>query len=196
VPGLGDPPGLWGRGAGRAAGRCAGLGGVRGGEQVVGAGEELAGDRSGGDLLPAPAGDRGAGGAEFRGAFGGLSCLVEDPAQPGRALFGDVPVADGQIRSADCWGQPGPAGQLAGRRERVMSPISASITSAVNWPTPGSAVKTLTRGSALACWRSSPSIRSTAGARASMNARQSVTISRDTAGRPSSASHPRPGPLQ
>ena len=77
----------------------------------------------------------------------------------------DVPVPDGQIRAADRRGQPGLAGQLAGVRERLMSPISASMTSAVNWPTPGSVVKTLTRGSALACWRSSPSIRSMTGAR-------------------------------
>jgi hypothetical protein len=39
------------------------------------------------------------------------------------------------------------------------------MTSAVNWPTPGSVVRVLTLGSALACWRSSPSIRSMTGAR-------------------------------
>src|SRR5207244_2953200 len=57
--------------------------------------------------------------------------------------------------------------QLASLRalgNRVMSPISASITSAVNWPTPGSVVSVLTRGSALARARSSPSIRSVTGA--------------------------------
>src|SRR6266550_4248019 len=86
--------------------------------------------------------------------------------------------------------------QLASLRalgKRVMSPISASMTSAVNWPTPGSVVKILTRGSALACWRSSPSIRSVRGARPSMTARASVTISRETAGSSSPASQPRPG---
>ena len=44
--------------------------------------------------------------------------------------------------------------QLASLRalgNRVMSPISASRTSAVNGPTPGSWVRTLTRGSDLAC---------------------------------------------
>ena len=46
-----------------------------------------------------------------------------------------------------------------------MSPISASMTSAVNCPTPGSVVRVLTRGSAVACWRSSPSIRPVTGAR-------------------------------
>ena len=64
--------------------------------------------------------------------------------------------------------------QLASLRalpNRVMSPISASMTSAVNWPTPGSVVKILTRGPALACWRSSPSIRSVSGARPWMRAR-------------------------
>jgi len=58
--------------------------------------------------------------------------------------------------------------QLASLRalgKRVMSPISASMTRAVNWPTPGSVVKILTRGSALACWRSSPSIRPVSGPR-------------------------------
>ena len=44
--------------------------------------------------------------------------------------------------------------QLASLRalpNRVMSPISASMTSAVNWPTPGTLVRVLARGSALAC---------------------------------------------
>jgi len=37
-----------------------------------------------------------------------------------------------------------------------MSPISASMTSAVNSPTPGGVLSTLTRGSAFARWCSSP----------------------------------------
>ena len=64
-----------------------------------------------------------------------------------------------------------------------MSPISASMTRAVNWPAPGSVVSVVTRGSALACWRSSPSIRPVTGARPPVTARQSATISRDTGGR-------------
>jgi len=79
---------------------------------------------------------------------------------------------------------------------RLMSPISASMTSAVNSPAPGSVRSTLTRGSALARACSSPSIRPVSGARPSMTARQSVTISREAAGRSSSASQPRPGPVQ
>jgi hypothetical protein len=58
--------------------------------------------------------------------------------------------------------------QLASLRalgNRLMSPISASMTRAVNWPTPGGVVRVLTRGPALACWRSSPSIRSISTAR-------------------------------
>ena len=89
--------------------------------------------------------------------------------------------------------------QLASLRAlptRLMSPISASITRAVNSPAPGSVLSTLTRGSALARACSSPSIRSITGARPSMTARQSVMISRDEGGRPSSASQPRPGPVQ
>ncbi len=46
-------------------------------------------------------------------------------------------------------------------------------------PGPGSVRSTLTRGSALACWCSSQSIRSMTGARPSITARQPVTISRD-----------------
>jgi hypothetical protein len=75
-----------------------------------------------------------------------------------------------------------------------MSPISASITKAVNSPTPGSVRSTLTRRSALAWACSSPSSRPVSGARPSMTARQWVTISRDEGGRPGSASQPRPGP--
>jgi hypothetical protein len=92
--------------------------------------------------------------------------------------------------------RPAQAASLRALPKRVMSPISATMTSAVNSPTPGSAWSALIRGSALACWCSSPSIRSITGARPSMTARQSVTISREAAGRSSSASQPRPGPVQ
>src|SRR6185312_13730729 len=71
-----------------------------------------------------------------------------------------------------------------------------SITRAVNWPTPGSLVRVLTRGSALACWRSSPSIRSISGARPSITARQSVTTSRETGGRSSPGQPAAAGPGQ
>ena len=91
---------------------------------------------------------------------------------------------------------PAQAASFRALPNRVMSPISASITSAVNSPTPGSVVSVLTRGSVLARACSSPSIRLISGARPSMTARQSVTISRDAAGRSSSASQPRPGPVQ
>jgi hypothetical protein len=59
---------------------------------MVGAGEQLTGDRDGRDLLPAPVGHRLVGVSELRVAFGGLRRLDEDPAQPHRALLGDVPV--------------------------------------------------------------------------------------------------------
>jgi len=49
---------------------------------------------------------------------------------------------------------PAQEASLRALPNRLMSPISASMTSAVNWPTPGSVVRVLTRGSALACWRS------------------------------------------
>ena len=76
--------------------------------------------------------------------------------------------------------------QLASLRalsNREMSPISATITSAVNFRMPSSVVSVLTRGSALACWCSSASSRSMTGARQSITARQSVMISRDAGGR-------------
>jgi error-prone DNA polymerase len=63
-------------------------------------------------------------------------------------------------------------------------------------PDAGQRVSTLTRGSALACARTSPSSRSIVTASASREARLSVMISRDTGGRSSSASQPRPGPVQ
>ena len=71
------------------------------GQQVPGPGQQLAGDRDGGDLLPAMLGDAGVGSGELGGPLGGLRRLVEHPAQPGRALFGDVPVPDGPVRAAD-----------------------------------------------------------------------------------------------
>jgi hypothetical protein len=73
------------RGRGDSAGGAWFLGGRAAGEQVAGAGEQLAGDRDGRDLLPAALGDGGVGGGELRGALGGLRGLVEDPPQPRRA---------------------------------------------------------------------------------------------------------------
>jgi hypothetical protein len=79
---------------------------------------------------------------------------------------------------------------------RVMSPISASSTMAVNSPTPGSVVSTFTRGSVFAracsCWSS----RSMVGVIASMNARLSAMTCRDTAGSGNASSQARPGPVQ
>ena len=118
-PGLGDPPGLGVHdgGASRGAGgrRAGGLGC---GEQVVGAGEQLAGDCDGGDLRPAAFDDRGVGGGELRGPLGGLGGLVQDPPQPRRPLFGDVPVPDTQVRAADGRGQPGEFREVMTRNPR------------------------------------------------------------------------------
>ena len=112
MPGAWRPSRLHGRRSG-----VVGVGGLHVGQQVPGAGQQLAGDRDGGDLLPAAFGDGRVGGGELRGPLGGLRRLVQDPPQPGRALLGDVPVPDGQVRAADGRGQPGPAGQLAGAAE-------------------------------------------------------------------------------
>ena len=120
------------------------------GEQVIGAGYELAGDRRGGDLAAAAAGDGLVAGGEVRVPLGRLRRLAQHPPGPGRALLGDVPVADGAVAAADSRGKAGQAASLRADPNRVMSPISASRTSAVNGPTPGSWVRTLTRGSAFA----------------------------------------------
>src|SRR6516164_749687 len=77
-----------------------------------------------------------------------------------------------------------------------MSPISARMTSAVNGPTPGSWVSTLTRGPDRARWTTSQSSRSIRTSTASISASPSSTTSREAAGRGSQASQSRPGPLQ
>jgi hypothetical protein len=78
------------------------------------------GDRDHGDLLPAPLGARGVGGSELRGPPGSLRGLVEHPPQPGRALFADAPVPDGQVRARR--ESVGPAGQLASAGEAADIP--------------------------------------------------------------------------
>ena len=67
---------------------------------------------------------------------------------------------------------------------------------AVNGPTPGSWVSTLTRGSDRARRCTSQSSRSIGCWRASISIRPSSITSRETAGSSSEASHSRPGPLQ
>ena len=98
----------------RLAGRT-GAGGV--GEQVAGAGEQLAGDRGGGDLGAAAAGDRLVAGGEVGMPPGLLRGLAQDPADPDRPLPGDVPVPDGAVAAAHGRGEPGPGRQLARRGE-------------------------------------------------------------------------------
>jgi hypothetical protein len=64
-PGWATPPGR-SRRCRRGRGRWRGCGVFGVGEQVPGAGEQLAGDRGGGDLLPAPGGDGLVAGGELR----------------------------------------------------------------------------------------------------------------------------------
>jgi hypothetical protein len=104
-------------------------------------------------------------------------------------------VADRAVAAAHRRGEPGPGGQLAGRAETADVTVSASRTSAVNTPAPGSRVNSVTRGSAFARWRTSASSRSIGCCRASMSARPSSMTSRETAGSSGEASHWRPGPL-
>ena len=148
-------------GAGRGvAGRVAGRGVLGVGEQVPGTGGQFAGDRRGGDLPAPPFGDALEGGRELWGALGGLRRLAQHPAQPHRALFGDVPVVGDPVAAADGRGEPGPDASWRAEANRLMSPASARMTSAVNGPMPGNWVSTLTRGSDRVRWRISQSSRS------------------------------------
>ena len=72
----------------------AGLAGGAGVGELIGAGEELAGDRGGGDLLAAAAGRGLVAGGEVRVAPGGLRGLARHPADPG-ALQSDVSTTVG-----------------------------------------------------------------------------------------------------
>ena len=62
-------------------------------------------------------------------------------------------MPDGPVAAADGGGEPGPGRRLRAEPNRLTSPISAKMTSAVNGPTPGSWVKTFTRRSQRVCWR-------------------------------------------
>ena len=71
-----------------------------------------------------------------------------------------------------------------------------AVVADVGYDRPGSWVRTLTRGSDRACWRTSRSSRSMTDSRASMSARASFITSAEMAGRSREAGHSRPGPLQ
>jgi hypothetical protein len=165
------------------------------GEQVVGAGEQLAGDRGGGELDAAAPGDALVAGGELGGVPGLLRGLAQDPPDPDRALPGMCPCRTVRSEPRTVGVSPAQDASFRAEANRVMSPISASRTSAVNGPTPGSCVKTLTRGSLLAWLRTSASSRPVTDSRAPVSPRASET-SAETAGRSREASHSRPGPLQ
>jgi hypothetical protein len=107
-------------------------------EQVPGAGDQLAGDGGGGDLLAAAAGDGGIAGGELRVSLGGLRGLAQYPPDPGRALLGNVAIVGDAVAAADRRVSPAQDASLRAEPNRLTSPISASSTSAVNGPTPGS----------------------------------------------------------
>ena len=156
---------------------------------MIGAGQQLAGDRDGGDLGPAPPGDRGVGGGELRGALGRSAPPGQHPAQPGSPAR-DVPVPDGQAPGRV---SPAQLASLQASGNQVMS-RSRRASPAVNWPTPGKVVRTLTRGSALACWRSSAAGPVDLGGQ---GAGERQAIGHDLPGHRgqlSSASQPYPGP--
>jgi hypothetical protein len=149
------------------------------GEQVIGTGEQPAGDRRGGDLLAAAPDDTSQAGAKSgcRPTVCAAShsthrthtgpCLEICPCRTVRSLPRIVGVS------------PPRAASLRAEPKRLMPPISASRTSAVNGPTPGSRVSTLTRGSAFTRCRTSSSSRPVSWARAPVSARPSSMTSRD-----------------
>ena len=128
-----------------------------GGEQVVGAGQQLAGDSDGGDLDSPPTAD----GVIDIGESGGRNLAVwaalEDPAQPRRALLGDPTVVHGGVRVTDLGRHARPGSTACGRRgsgryRRSRPPRSGRWTSRQPgsvlqhlppegrvWPAPGSA---------------------------------------------------------
>lgn len=67
---------------------------------------------------------------------------------------GDVPAPDFQVRAAHRGRGPGQLASVRAAGNRVMPPTPAARTSAVNRPTPGSVVSSVTREPASACWRS------------------------------------------
>jgi hypothetical protein len=69
------------------------------GEDVEAAGEQLAGDRDGGDVPAAAGGALGVEARKGRAGLGALGGLLEHKADRCRALLGDVAVADGAVAS-------------------------------------------------------------------------------------------------
>jgi hypothetical protein len=122
-------------------------------EDVEAAGEQLAGDRDGGDVAAAAGGALGVEARKGRPGLGPLGGLLEHEADRCRALLGDVAVADGAVGVAHLGVSPAQAHSLRAEGKRVMSPISATRVIAVIRPIPGRAIRAWTRGSGLA-WAS------------------------------------------
>ena len=159
-PGLGGPPVVTAAAAARSRWRLASrrAGGTRG---SAACGRSRWWRSSSPGVWRWPRGWRRSPGTAWRSAPPGS---VPSAARPGPAR-GMRPCRTVRSEPRTVGVSPAQDASLRALPNRVMSPISASIINAVNWPTPGSVVRTLTRGSALACWCSSPSIRPVSGAR-------------------------------
>src|SRR4029450_13485629 len=113
-------PGLLSQVNGRVAGSCGnasapGTSLLRGclqlSQDVEGAGQQPPSDGGGGDVLASAPGQFTVGAGEHRVALGRLGGLLQDPAYPGRALLGDVTMADLAVGVAHLGSQPGPGAQ-------------------------------------------------------------------------------------
>jgi len=107
------------------------------GQDVEGAGQQPPSDRGGCDVVAAAVGQLGVGAGEHGVALGRLGGFLQDPAHPGRALLGDVAVADLAVGVAHLGVSPAQAHSLRAVGKRAMSPISATNVIAVSRPTPG-----------------------------------------------------------
>jgi len=102
---------------------------------VEGAGQQPPGDRGGGDVAAAAAGQLGVGGGEHGVALGRLGGFLQDPADPWRALLVLWPCRRLRSELRTCGVSPAQAHSLRAVGKRAMSPISATRVMAVSLPT-------------------------------------------------------------
>jgi len=88
-------------------------------QRIEGQGQQAPGERDPGDLRPPAGRDPLGPEAQLRIAGRAHRGLDHDPAQPARALLGDVPPLGVLVARALGRGEPGPAAELIGRTEPV-----------------------------------------------------------------------------
>ena len=138
-PGLWPPSGLWPRWA-----RAARLsGGGRVGEQMPGGVTACGRSRR---AISCGGGRRWPSWRRTPAALGGLRRLAQAPTAAMPSPLGDWPWRTVRSEPRTVGVSPAQEASLRAEPNRLMSPISARRTSAVNGPTPGSWVRTLTAG--------------------------------------------------